>query len=221
MNPSTPIYIINLSRTPERRLHIQRQLETLSLEYEFVDAIDKYELESKAYRMRIAQQLDIEESTLENKYAAIIDHTKTQENGSGQLANTLSHIKIYNLMVKKNVGWVCIREDDATLLPTFPAALKIAFGLECDMLLKEIILGKHRLSLVKHEQYIKHRTLRQNLKVYTFIQLGALSNKTSLKSNNRKSLYRRTETWTLLSYSLFSKSINSSEMETQNPCSQH
>ena len=85
MNPSTPIYIISLSRTPERRLHMQRQVDALGLEYEFVDAIDKYELESKACRIRIARQLDIEESTLENKYAAIIDYRKTQENGSGQL----------------------------------------------------------------------------------------------------------------------------------------
>ena len=255
------IYVINLKRTPERRLHIQRQLDMLSLEYEFVDAIDKYELESGACRMRIARQLDIEESTL------IIDHTQTQENGSGQLANTLSHIKIYNLMVKKNIDRACILEDDAMLLPTFPEVLKIVPKLEWDILLlasqpsdfhsaliqkkfiqririfdknilffshrkinsanspkqkayrierlleeygfnshlypkqsesitrfieehdmkyeeiiKEIIPDKRRISLVKHEQYIRYRTLRQNLKVYTSIQLGALPERTSLES---------------------------------------
>ncbi len=246
---------------------MQRQLDAFDLNYQFVDAIDKYELESKAYRMRIAQQLDIEESTLENKYAAIIDCTKTQENGSGQLANTLSHIKIYNLMVKKNIDWACILEDDAKLLPTFLEVLKTAPQLEWDILLlasqptdfhstliqkkfiqririfdkdilfsshrkinnanspkqkayrterlleeygfnshlypkqsesvmrfieehdmkyeeiiKEIIPDKRRLSLVKHERYIRYRVLRQYLKIYTSIQLGAFPEKTSLES---------------------------------------
>ena len=138
-----PIYVINLKRTPERRLHIQRQLDALGLEYEFVDVddIDKYEMESKAYRMRIAQSLGIDESLLENKYAAIVDHAKTArdknwENANlGQLAIVLSHIKIYDLMVKNGIDWACILEDDATLLPTFVEVLKMAPELEWDILL--------------------------------------------------------------------------------------
>ena len=149
MNPSTPIYIISLSRTPERRLHMQRQLDVLGLEYQFVDAIDKFDLESKTYRMRIAQSLDIEESTLENKYAAIINYMKTQENGCGQLANTLSHIKIYNLMVKKNIDRVCILEDDATLLPTFLEVLEITPKLEWDILLLASQPTDFRLTLIQ------------------------------------------------------------------------
>ena len=120
---------------------MERQLDMLGLEYEFVDAIDKYELESKVYRMRIAQQLDIEESTLENKYAKIIYRTKIQEGknwesaGLGQLAITLSHIKVYDLMVKSGIDWACILEDDARLLPTFLEVLKITPKLEWDILL--------------------------------------------------------------------------------------
>ena len=138
-----PIYIINLKRTPERRLHIQRQLDALSLKCEFIDVddIDKYEMKSKAYRMRIARSLSIDESLLENKYAAIIDHAKTEKDKNwknanlGQFAIVLSHIKIYDLMVKNNVDWACILEDDATLLPTFAEVLKIAPKLEWDILL--------------------------------------------------------------------------------------
>ncbi len=138
-----PIYVINLKRNPERRLHIQRQLDALSLEYEFVDVddIDKYELESKAYRTRIAQSLGIDESLLENKYAAIVNHAKTEKDKNwknanlGQIAIILSHIKIYDLMVKNGIDWACILEDDATLLPTFPEVLKIAPKLEWDILL--------------------------------------------------------------------------------------
>ena len=270
-----PIYVINLKRNPERRLHIQRQLDAFGLKYEFVnvDDIDKHELKSQAYRRQIAQSLGIDKSLLENKYAAIVDRTKTKhdrnwENDNlGSLAIALSHIKIYDLMVKNDIDWACILEDDATLLPTFPKVLRIAPKLEWDILLlasqpsdfvstaiqkkfiqririfdkdilffshrkinnanspkqkayrierlleqrgfnsdiyskqreriekilnehdikyeeiiKEIIPDKRRLSLVKHEQYIRYRTLRQNLKVYTSIQLGALSDKASLKS---------------------------------------
>ena len=270
-----PIYIINLKRNPERRLHIQRQLDTLGLKYEFVyvDDIDKYELESKAYRMQIAQSLGIDESLLENKYAAIVNRAKTERDKNwkndnlGQLAVALSHIKIYDLMVKNSINWACILEDDATLLPTFPEVLRIAPKLEWDILLlasqpsdfhsnliqkkfikririfdkdilffshrkinnanspkqkayrierlleqrgfnsdiyskqrgriekildehdikyreiiKEIIPDKRRLSLVKHKQYIRYRTLRQCLATYTSIQLGALPEKASLES---------------------------------------
>ena len=275
MTTFPPIYIINLKRNPERRLYMQRQLDTFGLKYEFVDVddIDKYEMKSASYRMRIAQSLGISKSLLENKYAAIVDRTKTehdknwQNDNLGSLAIALSHIKIYDLMMKNSIDWACILEDDATFLPTFPEVLRIAPKLEWDILLlasqpsdfpatviqkkfiqririfdkdilffshrkinnansakqkayrierlleeygfnsdiyskqrerikkildehdikyeeiiKKIIPDKRRLSLVKHEQYIRYRTLRQDLRVYTSIQLGALSEKVSLKS---------------------------------------
>ncbi len=143
MSTFPPIYVINLKRNPERKLHIQRQMDARGLECEFVDVddIDKYEIESRAYRMRIAQSLGIDKSLLENKYAAIIDHAKTEKDKNwknanlGQLAIVLSHIRIYDSMVKKGIEWACILEDDATLLPTFPEVLKIAPELEWDILL--------------------------------------------------------------------------------------
>ena len=136
-----PIYVINLKRTPERRIHIQKQLDALSLEYELVDAIDKYELKSKADRIKIARLLGIEKSIIENKYAAIVEHAKIKQDknwknaGTGHLAIILSHIKIYDLMVKNDIDMACILEDDANPLPTFPEVLKIAPKLEWDILL--------------------------------------------------------------------------------------
>ena len=138
-----PIYIINLKRNPERRLYMQRQMDTLGLQYEFVDVddIDKYELESRTYRMQIAQSLDIDESLIESKYAAIVDHAKTKKDKNWKnvklsgFATALSHIRIYGLMIKNDVDWACILEDDATLLPTFLEILKIAPKLEWDILL--------------------------------------------------------------------------------------
>ena len=158
-----PIYVVNLKRTPERRLHMQRQLDALGLEYEFVDAIDKYGLESKTYRKQAAQLLGIDESLIEKKYAAIVDHAKTEkkknwENANlGPLAVSLSHIKTYNLMVKNGVEWACIVEDDATLLPTFLEVLRIAPQLEWDILL---LASRHSdSSLARHLAQTRLKTL--------------------------------------------------------------
>ena len=147
MNLQIPIYIINLKRNPERRLFIQRQLDAFGLEYSFVnvDDIDKYELESKTYRTRIAQSLGIGESILEDKYTAVLDdvkarykkaeYEKQKNNYLGSLASALSHIKIYDLIIKNDIDTACILEDDATLLPTFPKVLQTAAKLEWDILL--------------------------------------------------------------------------------------
>ena len=302
-----PIYVINLKRTPERGLHIQRQLDALGLEYEFVDVddIDKYEMESKAYRMRIAQSLGIDESLLENKYAAIMDHAKTEKNKNwgnanlGSLAIALSHIRIYDSMVKNGIERACILEDDATLLPTFPEVLKIAPELEWDILLlanqpfgfrsaviqkkfiqhirifdkeilffsrrktnsadsskqkayrikclleeygfnshlysrqskrfikileehdmkykeiiEEIIPDKHRLSLVKHERYLRYRKSRQRLREYTSTQLGAFPEETSLESITEHHCIAEPKHELCSNIAYFGKSIGCNEMET-------
>ena len=136
-----PVYVINLKRTPERRLYMQRQLDAFGLSYQFIDAIDKVDLKSPQYRSRIGFMLGIEKAVLERKYAKIIDRTKIEacENWKsaslGQLAITLSHIKVYDLMVKNSIDVAWILEDDATLLSTFLEVLKIAPKLEWDILL--------------------------------------------------------------------------------------
>ena len=136
-----PIYVINLKRNPERRLHIQRQLDAFGLSYQFVDAIDKFDLKSPQYCNQVSRMLGIDKAIFENKYAMIIDRTKVEESKNwknaslGQFAITLSYIKVYDLMVKNSIDWVCILEDDATLSPTFPEILKIAPKLEWDILL--------------------------------------------------------------------------------------
>ena len=135
-----PIYIIHLKRNPERKLYIQRQLDAFGLDYRFVevDVFDKYELESKAYRIRAAQMLGIDEQALESKYAAVFNYatrySRVDYSELALLAIGLSHIKVYNLMIENNHEMACILEDDVKLLPTFPEVLKIAPALEWDIL---------------------------------------------------------------------------------------
>jgi len=170
MTNSIPIYVINLKRNPERRLHIKRQLDVFGLEYQFIDVddIDKYELESKSGRTRVAQSLGIDALVLENKYNAILGNPKARYRDTeyerhknqhlGALATTLSHIKIYDLMVENNIAAACILEDDATLLPTFPKILNTATKLEWDILLlasqpsqfkNPLIWGTHQYDRLK------------------------------------------------------------------------
>ena len=122
-----PIYIINLKRTPERKLHMQRQLDALNLNYRFVEATDKYNLNFKAYRAEVANRLDIDETDMELLYS------KSGTNGT--LACLLSHIKAQNLVIKDNIRYTCILEDDVYILPTFPNILTVAEQVSWDVLM--------------------------------------------------------------------------------------
>ena len=124
-----PIYVINLKRNPERRLFIQRQLDALNLNYQFVDAIDQFDLESSEYRAQISCMLDIDAANLEYKYSRYI------HKGLGQLTCLLSHIKAYNLMLENNDDIACVLEDDAILLPTFPTVLNASSKFSWDILM--------------------------------------------------------------------------------------
>ena len=111
-----PIYIINLRRTPERKLYMQRQLDAFGLDYQFIDAIDRFELHSKEYRAQTAHQTGIAEAQMEHLY-------NNHKFGEGALACKLSHIKAYNLIIQHKVPLACVLEDDGYLRPAFPKIL--------------------------------------------------------------------------------------------------
>ena len=152
---SIPIYIINLRRNPERKLYIQRQLDALSLDYQFVEAIDKFDLlESRQCRTRIARSLGIGEADLEDKYSSFIGRFKVDV-GLGHLACLLSHIKTYNLILKNNDSTACILEDDTYLLPTFSAVLKVATEFSWDILMLANNQYSNLLGKLIQPNYIK------------------------------------------------------------------
>ena len=118
--PLPRIYIINLRRTPERKLYMQRQLDAFGLDYQFVDAVDKLELNSKEYRAQTAHQISIDESQMEHLYN---NHKNNQRVGEGGLACKLSHIRAYDLIIQHKVPLACVLEDDGYLRPAFPKIL--------------------------------------------------------------------------------------------------
>jgi len=139
MKTSIPIYVINLKRNPERKLFMQRQLDVLDLNYQFVDGIDKFDLESPKYRAQISEILGITATNLEYKYSRRVRASKINKKygleGLGHIACLLSHIKIYNLMLKNGDDVACVLEDDAFLLPTFPKILAVAPQFSSDILM--------------------------------------------------------------------------------------
>ena len=130
-----PIYVINLKRVPERKIHMQRQLDALNLNYQFIEAVDKHDLVFKKERAAIAQQLDIDESQMEALYRAHIAHIVPTSTSLGTMACMLSHLKVCNLMIKHNIPKACVLEDDAHLLPVFPKILVAAQKVPWDVLM--------------------------------------------------------------------------------------
>ena len=126
-----PIYVINLERNPERRLFMQKQLDALNLNYQFVDAIDKFDLESYEYRAQTSRILGIDAANLKYKYSQFIHSLE----GLGHLACILSHIKTHNLMLENNDDVACILEDDVVLLPTFSTVLNASSKFSWDILM--------------------------------------------------------------------------------------
>ena len=127
MNTSPyPIYVISLKRTPERRLHVKRQLDALNLDYQFLDAIDKRDLHSLEYQTEVADMLGINRSHVKKRNAHYFYN---------HLVCTLSHIKAYNLMAKHNDSAACILEDDIQISPDFGKILCAAQKTSWDILM--------------------------------------------------------------------------------------
>ena len=100
-----PIYIISLRRTPERRLHIQRQLDAYNLKYQVIEAVDAHNFQEAELKV-----LDIE-------------NPDQAGNRLSALGCLLSHVKFYDQVIQNNHKIACVLEDDARLLPSFPDVL--------------------------------------------------------------------------------------------------
>ena len=124
---SYPIYVISLKRTPERRLHVQRQLDALNLDYQFVDAIDSYDLKSPQYQAEVFDLLDIDGYI--TKFGEYINKN------IGIVACILSHMKAHQLMMKHNHSAACVLEDDVQISPDFAEILRAAQKKSWDILM--------------------------------------------------------------------------------------
>ena len=95
-----PIWIINLKRDTERLLFMQTQMQRLDLDYRIIEAID-------------GRSLGDNEKAPYSKSIALRDFGR--ELTAGEIGCALTHIKIWELMVKEGIEEILILEDDVHL----------------------------------------------------------------------------------------------------------
>jgi len=102
-------YVINLEKHAQRREDIALQLERLGLQYEIFSAVDGRALSEKELK-------------------SVYDKNKAIEIGTYELTRpeigcSLSHLGIYKQMIRDNVPYALVLEDDAKLGEDVPALL--------------------------------------------------------------------------------------------------
>ena len=101
-NPQIPIFVISLARAPERRTSIEHHLKELGLAYEIVNAVDGKLLPDEEQQKLLAPGVS---------YVP------------GVIGCYLSHVGVYQELVKRNLPIALILEDDARLNPEIVPAL--------------------------------------------------------------------------------------------------
>lgn len=94
---SVHAYVINLIRSPERRVHVVTELDKTGLEYEIVTAVD-------------GRDLDLNDRTL-----IAPDFLAKNDFPAGSAGCALSHLQVYKKMIADGLDEALILEDDVTL----------------------------------------------------------------------------------------------------------
>lgn len=110
------VFIINLKKDIERRKHIETLCAQYQLNYEFVDAVNGFELDAKV----------VQEITSVQESIKLIG----RELSVGEIGCTLSHLKIYKHILSKKIDYALVLEDDAAFDQKLSLFLKSFQGLE-------------------------------------------------------------------------------------------
>ena len=148
---SIPTYVINLKRNPERRLYMQRQLDSLGLDCQWIEAIDA----------RDFKPTELEGLDLEGKHQP------------ASMACLLSHVKCYDQIIQSKHCIACVLEDDAELLSTFPGILNCKELQKADW---ELLLLAHRSVMTRRLVNLYFRPTkkqRNDMRYYQYF-LGAM-----------------------------------------------
>ncbi len=171
---TTPLFVLNLKRSPNRREHTQNALNELSVSFEFIEAVDGTELSND----EIAQV-----STGVWRCG-----NRTRQLFKEEIGCALSHIKILKKIVEERIEVACILEDDNRYEPEFPEIIERACSanFEWDLLFLghhhidretrsrnkiEIIPGRYRagepieIPLQSHAYLIKYKAAKRILEI--------------------------------------------------------
>lgn len=113
-----PAYVINLERAPERRLYIMSHLRSLGIEPTLVPAFD-------------GRKLSMDEVVADGRYNDEVSRkTFDRPLSMAEIGCGLSHLSVYQRMVRDNTPVALVSEDDAQFVPDarhrIEAALKAA-----------------------------------------------------------------------------------------------
>ncbi|HIF9214290.1 TPA: glycosyltransferase family 25 protein [Photobacterium damselae] len=134
-----PIYIVSLSDAIERRTKISKALDDIGCSYEFIDAIR-------------GGNIDDEEIKKYNNFSYYNRNIAANEIGC-----TLSHQKIYKLMMLRNESKAIILEDDVILGDQFKKLLQSNFSIDDESLY--ILGGQEGLISLDMQQFSIWRKL--------------------------------------------------------------
>lgn len=110
---TTPIYVINLERSPERLKYIQRQFSMHNLDFNRIPAVDGAKLpedELDAYKV-------------ESKYS--LSHYASLSNG--EIGCSLSQTKSWGIAAQSNHRATVVLEDDVKISDDFSSIVQILF----------------------------------------------------------------------------------------------
>ncbi|MEJ6102798.1 glycosyltransferase family 25 protein [Aeromonas salmonicida] len=108
-----PIFVISLSRSQDRRAMLIKQMKHLGLEFTFFDAVD-----GKALSDAELQHVDF----------PLARETCGHDLSMGEVGCAMSHIRLYEMMVEKNIERCVVLEDDIYLHMHFNAIMESAIA---------------------------------------------------------------------------------------------
>ena len=104
------IFIIHLNRYPERKLEMIKQMKKIKFYYSFFNAIDGLKLTKNELREKYSKKDSFFHCN--------------RELTLGEIGNALTHIEIYNKIIKENIKYCLIMEDDIGIRKNFDEILK-------------------------------------------------------------------------------------------------
>jgi glycosyl transferase family 25 len=134
-----PVFVISLKTSTERRNIITKRLKELNIKFEFFNATDGRDLPQK----------EILEIQNECKDLMRVRGFPMQ---AGEIGCSLSHKAVYEKIIKENIDYACILEDDAILTPEFVNCIKQEsvekiFDKECIIMLGHFLYGSTHKTL--------------------------------------------------------------------------
>jgi glycosyl transferase family 25 len=122
-----PIYVINLKKRTDRKQQIEKQLHNLGItNFNIVEAIDGT---TNKNIEKIRKSYDSDRAKLTHR-----------EMANGEIATSLSHVKVCQMIVAKKMSYALILEDDALLTLNFKDLIK-NFDVKQDYIFDVLMLG--------------------------------------------------------------------------------